>query len=386
MKKIIIVNNNMQIGGIQKSLVNLLKEIRGKYDITLLLLYPAGGLLDELPPDIKLMTGNRFTRIMGMCQAEANKEGALTAAWRALWVIVSRIFGAGAAFGALSRMQKVGGHYDAAVSFMQNSAKRVFYGGCNEFVLNAVKSADKRIAFVHCDFENYEGRNAYNASLYKRFDKIACVSESCRGRFENVCPQSKGKTCTVYNCHDYKNLGVLASEYVPEHTNGVVNIFSAARISGEKGILRTLGALQRLKRRGCAFKWRVAGDGELRAEAERMITELDLENEVELLGMLKNPYPYFQSADLILVPSYNEAAPMVFAEAAYFGVPVLTTDTSSAKELVGERGGGIVCANTDEAIEDALFAILNGETRLDAAKCAKPSNDEAVKQFAALVS
>ena len=37
MKKILIVNNNMHIGGIQKALLNLLDEIKGKYDVTLLL-------------------------------------------------------------------------------------------------------------------------------------------------------------------------------------------------------------------------------------------------------------------------------------------------------------------------------------------------------------
>ena len=37
MKKLIIVNNNMKIGGVQKSLTNLLHSIHGRYDITLLL-------------------------------------------------------------------------------------------------------------------------------------------------------------------------------------------------------------------------------------------------------------------------------------------------------------------------------------------------------------
>ena len=33
MKKILIVNNNLDVGGIQKSLVNLLCEIHNEYDI-----------------------------------------------------------------------------------------------------------------------------------------------------------------------------------------------------------------------------------------------------------------------------------------------------------------------------------------------------------------
>ena len=36
MKKIIFVINNLETGGVQKSLQNLLKEIHNKYDINLL--------------------------------------------------------------------------------------------------------------------------------------------------------------------------------------------------------------------------------------------------------------------------------------------------------------------------------------------------------------
>lgn len=42
MKKILIVNNNLDMGGIQKSLVNLVKEVYEEYDITLLLFSKSG--------------------------------------------------------------------------------------------------------------------------------------------------------------------------------------------------------------------------------------------------------------------------------------------------------------------------------------------------------
>ena len=42
MKKILIVNNNMHIGGVQKSLLNLLRSIGDSYDITLLLFFKGG--------------------------------------------------------------------------------------------------------------------------------------------------------------------------------------------------------------------------------------------------------------------------------------------------------------------------------------------------------
>ena len=43
MKKILIVNNNLDIGGIQKALINLLRGISDKYEVTLMLFSPTGG-------------------------------------------------------------------------------------------------------------------------------------------------------------------------------------------------------------------------------------------------------------------------------------------------------------------------------------------------------
>ena len=37
MKKLLIVNNNMQLGGVQKALISLLDEIKDQYNVTLFL-------------------------------------------------------------------------------------------------------------------------------------------------------------------------------------------------------------------------------------------------------------------------------------------------------------------------------------------------------------
>ena len=48
MKKILIVNNNMKIGGVQKSLCNLLWSVADQYDITLYLFAPIGAYMHDM--------------------------------------------------------------------------------------------------------------------------------------------------------------------------------------------------------------------------------------------------------------------------------------------------------------------------------------------------
>ena len=123
-KRIFIANNEMHIGGIQKSLLNLLEEIKDKYDVTLFLASGSGSLKACIPNGVRVIYGNFFTRILGLSQSEAKQKGIVCMLLRSFWVIVSRIFGAGAAFFFLSRMQRSDGEYDAAISHMQNTGKK----------------------------------------------------------------------------------------------------------------------------------------------------------------------------------------------------------------------------------------------------------------------
>lgn len=376
--KILIVNNNMHIGGIQKALLNLLNEICNEHDVTLLLFHPAGELIEDIPDKVNVICGNRFTRILGMSQGEAKACGMFTALWRAFFVIVTKLFGTKISFGILSRMQKLDETYDAAISYMQNGYFKMFYGGCNEFVINSVK-AKRKISFVHCDFLNYEGNNEYNRDFYKNFDTIACVSKSVGERFITASGIDKSKVRCVYNCCNYNQIKLLADEYTADYRPNCVNIFTAARLSEEKGIFRMLEIFRDIKDSGLSFIWRIAGDGPQREMIKNKIKELNLEDDIIMLGMLKNPYPYFKSSDLLLVPSYNEAAPMVFNEAEVLGIPVLTTDTTSANEIVGGRGIGVVCKNDESALKSVLTDIIKNKPKRNDIKSF--SNETAVKQF-----
>ncbi|MCD8391020.1 MAG: glycosyltransferase [Firmicutes bacterium] len=377
-KNILIVNNNMAIGGIQKSLANLLNAVSDKYNITLLLLYKSGDLLGAVPDNVKVIEAGKAVRIMGMTHRQAMSDGIITGAYRSFWTILTRIFGTKLTFPILSKMYRLKGEYDCAISFMQNSAINIFYGGCNEIVLNSVKSPYK-VCFIHCDFLNYEGNNSYNIKTTKRFDRIVGVSKSVTERFLEVVPDAREKAVTVRNCYDFDALERMGGEYEADYTDGVVNIFSASRISAEKGILRMIPIFERIKKSGAKFKWRIAGGGIEAEKAKNLTASLGLENDIIFLGQLANPYPYFKRSDLLLVPSYAEAAPMVFGEAKFFGLPVFTTDTTSAVEMVKNEGIGDVCANNDEDIEKELTRVIANFKREKYKKTA--DNSEAAAEF-----
>ncbi len=383
MKKILIVNNNMQIGGIQKAVANLLSEIAPHYQITLFLIVPQGALMKEIPETVHVASANRFVRVLGMTHAQAKNEGIFTLMWRGLLVVLTRILKTKIVFPLLGHMEKIDGDYDAAISYMQNGAGNCFYGGCAELVLHAAR-AKQKICFVHCDLERYEGKSRYNIKTLMQFDKVAAVSDSVKKQILKVAPQLENKTVTVHNCYNHEQIIALSKAYEAPYTNGKINLFSAARLRREKGIVRIIPMLGKIRDAGVDFVWRIAGDGPDRETAENLIKEYQLEQHVILLGMLENPYPYLKAADVLLVPSYDEAAPMVFGEARLLGTPIWTTNTASAYEMVQEPNAGIVMSNDDDTLQGELLTLLKEFHDLKFQKSVF-DNKKAIEEFDRLI-
>ncbi len=148
MKKIIIVNNNMKVGGVQKSLCNLLWEIEGKYEITLCLFSKRGMYVDCLPPSVKVLEVGGPFRYLGMSQGECHGIDFLK---RGIWAVLCRVCGRSKTFAMMKGFRhSLEETYDCAISYLHNGRAKSFYGGTQDFVLHQIR-AGRKIAFVHGD-------------------------------------------------------------------------------------------------------------------------------------------------------------------------------------------------------------------------------------------
>lgn len=354
MKKILIVNNNLHIGGVQKALVNLLWAIREEYDVTLFLFYKGGAYLEDLPPEVKVITPGSHYRFLGMTGKDVrtlpDKLG------RAFFAGITRVFGRKFAVALMAPGQKRLKGFDVAVSYLHNGGDKVFYGGCNDFVLRHV-SAARKITFLHCDYRLCGADTSDNGKQYALFDAIAACSQGCADSFLFANPSLADRVRVVYNCHRNDALHNSAREAAVQLPKGRTNIVTVARLGAEKGVPRAIEAMSGLPE-NADYHYYVIGDGVQRPVVESMIVRLDLRERVTLLGEMSNPYGYIQAADLLLIPSVSEAAPMVIGEAARLGIPVLSTRTSSAEEMIAETGLGWVCDNSVAGMEEGLSLLL----------------------------
>ena len=377
MKKIIFVINSLSIGGIQKSLVELINVIKDKYEVTLYCVKQGGECESFLPKDIKIIYGNKWALVSEQSLAEARKSGFAPYLLRFFLSFWTKLFGKKIPAYLLTKiMGKISGEYDAAISFSQPIHDKQFATLTNEIVLNCCK-AKRKITFLHCDFIEYGGNTKYNRGLYKKFDAVAAVSNSVGECFLRVLPELKEKLFTVYNCVDNGNIMSLANDNPLEYNKKA--IVTVARLSEEKGLLRCIPIFKRLKNEGINVQWHIGGGGPLENSLRRIITDMGLIKDIILHGEQKNPYRFLKNATFFLLPSFHEAAPVVFFEAATLNVPVLTTNTLSAKELVEERYNGMVCDNDDESIYLMIKRALSNSEKCY--ECKPNDNSLAVNQF-----
>ena len=182
----------------------------------------------------------------------------------------------------------------------------------------------------------------------------------------------------------------MADENTVSYDGGAVNVLMVARLGAEKGIDRALAALKYANDRGANAHLHIVGGGNLQGELEALSRDLGVSERVSFYGEQKNPYRYMKNADILLIASYHEAAPLVIDEAISLGVPVLSTATTSSDDMILDRGCGWVCENEQSAINDAFLSVVSNVDDLKRMKASVldkrlVNNDVARKQFEEII-
>jgi colanic acid/amylovoran biosynthesis glycosyltransferase len=95
-------------------------------------------------------------------------------------------------------------------------------------------------------------------------------------------------------------------------------------------------ACRQLKAKGTSCLCLIAGEGQERTQLEKLIKNLDLQAEVELLGHLSRRQldSYYALSDLVVLTSRSEGIPLVLMEAMARGKVVLAPNITGIPELV----------------------------------------------------
>lgn len=130
----------------------------------------------------------------------------------------------------------------------------------------------------------------------------------------------------------------------------------------------------------------LAGNGPEHDNLENLIKELDLEDNIELLGYRTDLEDYVNICDLVVSASYREGLPLNIMEGMICGKPIIASSNRGHRELIKDNVNGklVDLKNEDSFYENICLLIENEEIRdkfsVNSLKLVEPFKVENVKK------
>lgn len=340
MIRILFLINTLGGGGAERVLVNLVNHMdKSRFDITVETMF-AGGINESLlSSDIRYIKKNKLG-IRGLSNL--------------VRYIPEKM---------LYRYYIGNNDYDIIVAYMHGAPTKVVAGCCDD--------TKKIVSWLHFgnpekgSFFSFWSKKEYAIDAYKKMDAIVGVSQSASNAFTGYF--GKEKLHTLYNTNDTARIISMAKENVmPLVPKEVPLICTSGRLTTQKGFDRLFSVARNLWDEGYHFQILVMGSGPEEQKLKTQIQNLGASLYITMMGFCKNPYAIMKQCNFYISSSREEGLATVLTEALTLGLPVISTDVSGAKEVLGENNEyGLIVENSEEGIYRGLKEFLSNQDMVE---------------------
>lgn len=106
------------------------------------------------------------------------------------------------------------------------------------------------------------------------------------------------------------------------------------------------------------------GTGPLIEDMRHKVTELDLDDAVEIVGEVGDVAPFLAEADAFVLPSAYEGLPITLVEALQAGVPCLASNVGGVPDIVHDGENGLLFEPTVDAVAQAMNRVVSDRALL----------------------
>ncbi|WP_047983978.1 glycosyltransferase [Ornithinibacillus californiensis] len=366
MKNMLIASYDLEVGGVERSLISMLQSFDyERYAVDLMLYHHHGDFMNLLTEKVNLLPEVPIYSTVRKSVSTTIKEGhILIGMTRLLAKVRAELRGRQMNLAepgyyqmqlmwrySLPFLPKLKKQYDIAISYLWP----------HYFVAEKV-DAKTKIAWIHTDYGTVEADPNLDLDMWKRFDYIVAVSESCKESFLQRYEQLRDRVIVVENILFPDTIRELAEteEINPMLEDNRFKIITVARLSHAKGIDLAVQAMRQLIEKGYTdIAWYVVGYGGDEGKLKEMIASRNLEEHFFLLGKRTNPYPYIKAADLYVQPSRYEGKAVTVGEAQILSKPVLITNYPTAGSQVRDGDDGLICELSVDGIVDGIERLYH---------------------------
>lgn len=345
MKRILITNGHLNVGGVEKSLINFLHSVDySQYEVDLLLFEGLGDYLEDIPKEVNIIlcdltgTYGPFSQVL-----KNNLKSPKVIYQKAVMTF------AGKKDKRAIRFLRRSGQYDIAIAY------RV--GTPMDYVSYGVKAKRKYFWWHHGEFDYPDSLVHSWQQAASNMDGMMCVSESIKKVVEPYFQPFIKNIAVIPNSLNIPELYRKSEEGNP-FQRGETSIVSVGRFSAEKHMADCVTVAKKLLDSGYDFRWYLIGNGAEWDKIQSLIHEMKMDKYIICTGSLNNPYPYIKNADLLVHPSYVESQGLTVLESMALGQLTVCVNSDGVSEFAEDGRNAVVAQkNTDSLYQAVIEAI-----------------------------
>jgi len=200
-------------------------------------------------------------------------------------------------------------------------------------------------------------------TLYPKADVIVAVSQGIAEDLMQNYGVPEEKVKVIFNPVVTEELFDMALEDVShpwfeqEHSPVILAVGRLTMAKDYPTLFRAFSLVRQVR----PAKLLILGEGEERANLERLAVELGIQKDVSMPGFVDNPFAFMAKASVFVLSSAWEGFPNVLVEALACGCPVVATDCRSGPREILDNGryGRLVPVGDYEALAKAILETLD---------------------------
>ena len=347
--KVLVLHGHLSMGGEERVLLNVLKNlVELNYDVDLLITWDHRGnnlFENEIPEKVNYEF--LFKNYDGKSK------------------IIKEIFRLRAKTTYLKKVEKriKEKKYDIVIDYSSNLLKY------NNFDIKIPVFAWIHFSLTFGEKLSEEKIEKYKKQ-YKKYDKILAICDTMRDEFVDILGIDKTKVELVYNPINLERIKEKAENPNPDYEKYLKEDYflQVSRLTQQKQPEYLVDIYHKLKQRGIKEKLYFIGNGEKIELIKQKIKEYKLENDVILLGQIENPYPFFKNAKLFVHTAKYEGLPTVLLESLAFGTPVVAYDCPTGpKDILGKNNkyGALIPLNDKDTFVEKVYELMNNNEKYE---------------------
>lgn len=238
-----------------------------------------------------------------------------------------------------------------------------------------------------------DARRSKVLRVLKESDAVVTVSDGLRDRVINmgIAPERvttiyQGVDCDLFHCGDKQ----AAREFLDLPQDRKLLLW-VGRMVDVKGLDVLIAAVDQLRQRVPEALLLLVGDGELRDRVLNDVRARQLESHVRWVGAKPQQQlpDWYRAADLFCLSSWSEGLPNVLREALSCGLPFVSTDVGSVREIADAHGGQpfaeLVPIGDSAAMAQAIEQVLQPQYVVAAAAVPRRSWSQSASELVELL-